>query len=414
MLLAACSSTADFKEEAPSAGTAFVSIPAYLWVTHVDGNRLLWKQKSRHEIAAGPHELTINYDYNHNVAVGIKLNGMFEEGKSYYVLPKVGPTQLGVVFDTFTISCLLVENTDQPLMKIAVPQYKPSLLPSVLVSFSPVGSELLVTYGKMLYVYNTSDGTLAKTFPEHPANITVALWSPDGTKIITADGSSVIKIWDALSGNEIRSISGPRGSVLLWITPDGTRLLGNSGEILKIWDVESGRELASFDKLYQMFGFSFFNVSTDGNYFAATFGDNTTRVYPIDGGEPVLTIGGQKGKAYMVIELLDDNTLITSRSEGITPPKIVSIDVNSKKETVLGDHISRAYYNGDGSKAFPLTTAAGGGVYTFLRQVDIKTGNTEKAFTNPRVEIYALSVSPAENKVATFSRLDGNIRIWGY
>ena len=406
-LISSCASTAKFKDEPPSPGTAFVCLPVNLWVDHVDGKRLYWNQRTRHEIAAGQHELTVGYNmntyYGYDRATGIKITGMFEEGKSYYIFPNVLDRK---------IHLNLVENSESQKQIVLTQK---SIFAVAFISYSPDGSELLASHKKAVNIYDANDGTLKKTL-EHSSDITVAIWSPDGTKIISTEKNGMIKIWDTESGNLIKSINANKGYIIIEISPDGTKLLGNSGNDLKIWDINSGAELVSVEKLYKFFGVSSFAFSPDGQYFAATFADETTRVYSINGGAPIFSISDKKIK-YLVTEFVDNNTLIAVMYRGLlSEPKDASIDISSNKVTELkSEYIPKRNYSFDNNKTVSVITFDGGGgdTYTFLHVKDIKSGKIEKSFTTPQVDIVDIDVSPVKNELITFSS-DGKIRFWDF
>ncbi|MDR2716554.1 MAG: hypothetical protein LBB89_00615 [Treponema sp.] len=420
MVLINCASTASFKDVPPSAGTAFVCLPINVWIDHVDGERVLWVEKTRHEIAAGAHQLSVGFRYSDVYtiysATDIILNGIFTEGKSYYVIPSV---KRGKVYLN------LVETSEQPQNQITLPNYKAPAFSYTQPRYSPDGSMLLVNYKNILYIYNVNDGMLVKTLTGHSKEVTTGLWSPDGTKIISGDQSGAIIIWDVSSGSEVRSIRGNKGPVSfagLKITPDGAKILGNGGDILKIWDINDGSELFVSEKIYRWGANSFFTLSPDGQYFAATFDDNTLRVYSINGGLPIFRIAGEKRTRYFPFEFIDGNTLIAVYCEPIriySNPEQVSIDIKSNRTTKFeSEYIPRtnlSNYNYDGSKVFSQkTTVAGNGIYYFIQAADAKTGDTVSAFSSPRVDIISFDVSPVENKVAGFTHGEGKIRFWDF
>ena len=73
----------------------------------------------------------------------------------------------------------------------------------------------------------------------HGSQVNSAAFSPDGTRIVTASGDRTAKIWDAITGTELTTLTGHTG----WVgsaafNPDGTRVVTSSGDATsKIWYV---------------------------------------------------------------------------------------------------------------------------------------------------------------------------------
>lgn len=82
----------------------------------------------------------------------------------------------------------------------------------------------------------------------HLGGVAGPVWSPTGSTLATGDGVGFIRIWDAESGELIRSIGGwelTPVTALAW-SPDGGRLAsGHSDGQLNLWNVEDGALLVS-------------------------------------------------------------------------------------------------------------------------------------------------------------------------
>src|SRR5947208_4715 len=73
-----------------------------------------------------------------------------------------------------------------------------------------------------------------------------ALYSPDGTRIVTASSDRTARLWDATSGAEIAVLRGHEGYV--WsaaFSPDRTRIVtASEDKTARLWDAASGAEVA--------------------------------------------------------------------------------------------------------------------------------------------------------------------------
>ncbi len=62
-------------------------------------------------------------------------------------------------------------------------------------------------------------------------------WSPDGTKLTAASRDNGAFIWDPITGEQLRQLTGPSGWRLsvAW-SPDGTKLATGGDDSEIIWD----------------------------------------------------------------------------------------------------------------------------------------------------------------------------------
>src|SRR5262249_54110269 len=71
------------------------------------------------------------------------------------------------------------------------------------------------------------------------------VFSPDGTRSAAAGNDGTVTIWDAVTGQEARTVTGHTGAVLgVAFRPDGARLAsaGMDGTV-RVWESATGREV---------------------------------------------------------------------------------------------------------------------------------------------------------------------------
>ena len=72
-----------------------------------------------------------------------------------------------------------------------------------------------------------------------------AVFSPDGSRMVTASIDRTARIWDASSGAEVSVLRGHEGPVNSAVfSPDGSRIVTASNDrTARIWDASSGAEV---------------------------------------------------------------------------------------------------------------------------------------------------------------------------
>ena len=139
------------------------------------------------------------------------------------------------------------------------------LIHNVIDNTSPLSRPELPPFFPSDEPSTSSSGRNTEQFvgPLPPAPLMTASFSPDLTRIVTADISGVSQIWDAATGQklvELHSDESKEGSMMptmqsimkpmssVCFSSDGTRILTMSfRETVQLWDSNTGRELARLE-----------------------------------------------------------------------------------------------------------------------------------------------------------------------
>jgi WD40 repeat protein len=168
-------------------------------------------------------------------------------------------------------------------------------------TWSPDGQRVATAGGGVVQVWDAATGVKGVA-----AKGDHAAFSPDGRHLATAGAvapgtdrrTSVVKWWDAATGEEVRTLGTQELEVLLLaVTPDGRRVVAvDNSSTVKAWDPTTGAEVRAFKVEAETRGRGF-ALSPDGRRLACMDRDRTTqqplvRVYDVESGRQELTIPG--------------------------------------------------------------------------------------------------------------------------
>jgi WD40 repeat protein len=82
------------------------------------------------------------------------------------------------------------------------------------------------------------------TYQEHTGTVLRVAFSPDGRRLALASDDRTVKVWDAVTGQEILNLQGhPDKVASVAFSPDGRRLASASEDgTVKVWDAATGQE----------------------------------------------------------------------------------------------------------------------------------------------------------------------------
>jgi WD40 repeat protein len=146
----------------------------------------------------------------------------------------------------------------------------------------------------------------------HGLKVWCVAFSPDGTRIAFGLVDYTVRIWNAVSFEELAKLEGHRGPICsVAFSPDGTHIASASDDrTVGIWNAVSFEELAKLEG--HQGSVKSVAFSPDGTHIASGSQDRTVRIWNAVSFEELAKLEGHLGSIRSVV-FSPDNTMISSR-----------------------------------------------------------------------------------------------------
>lgn len=293
------------------------------------------------------------------------------------------------------------------------------------VALSPDGKRIVSAgWDRAIKLWDAETGAEIRTLPGHPDWANAVAFSPDGKLIVSGSGDritrysngkfeylgsspdNVLKIWDAATGAEVRTLKGHTGSVhAVSFSPDGRLLLtGSSDDTLKLWNPETGAEIRTLKGHTSLVGEAAF--SPDGKLIVSGSLDRTIRIWDVQTGAQVNSPQGRSSLVVLVRFSPDGRQIVSGtwdQGYGGTgnTVRVWSAGEEAKVRTLTGhtNAVSSLAYSPDGKILLSASE-------NITKLWDAQTG----------AEIRTLGASVADfspdGKLIAGGMSDGTVKLW--
>ena len=278
------------------------------------------------------------------------------------------------------------------------------------VAFSPDGTRLVTADGSVPRVWDVTTGQECLSMAGK-GGVICAAFSPDGRRIATGDYSASVVLWDATSGARLLTLSGHRTSVgAVAFAPDGTRVasaeMDETGQVkdgdVILWDAATGQRLATLQG--HRASIRSVQFSPDGQRLvtASSGSDSTIRIWETQGGKELLSIGVPG--ALCAAFTSDGASVCYGAVQGVAG--VWDAATGEKRVSFSGhtDQVFSVAMSADGVRAVTASFDRTARVW------DVKTGN-ELLCIKVQAPVWSVALAPNGRLLATGGG-DGAFRLW--
>jgi WD40 repeat protein/uncharacterized caspase-like protein len=295
------------------------------------------------------------------------------------------------------------------------------------VAFSPDGKVIASGSGdKTIKLWDVATGNQVRSLEGHTGGVTSVAFSPDG-KVI-ASGSQdkfgrlspqlrrdTIKLWDAATGKQLRSLEGHTGDVTsVTFSPDGN-VIASSGwdQTIKLWDAATGNQLRSLEgHTGYVYSVAF---SPDGKVIASASQDKTIKLWDAATGNQLRSLEGHTGDVNSVA-FSPDGKVIASASQDKTI-KLWDTATGNQRRSLEGQRGTQSTWSGDTGYVYSVAFSpdgkaiASGNQYKTIVLWDAATGNQLRSLEGHTTQVDAVTFSPDGKVIASSTGGDDAIKL---
>ncbi|ETO24636.1 NB-ARC domain-containing protein [Reticulomyxa filosa] len=239
----------------------------------------------------------------------------------------------------------------------------------------------------------------------HKNVVTAAEFSPDGKTIVSSSWDRNIRLWDAMSGQEIRAISGHEHFVTrTHFSPNGRTIISCSeDQTIRIWEVASGQEIRKF--VGHDGPVTEAKFSSDSSKIVSCAFDQTIRLWDVQSGRELKKLEGHSSFVAGVQFSPDGRTIVSCSDDQTIRIWDATTGVELRRLEGHTTSVTAVQLSSDGqviiSCSFDQT----------IRLWDAFTGKEIQRFEGHTGPVTDAQMSP-DNQMVVSGSWDRSIRVW--
>lgn len=184
------------------------------------------------------------------------------------------------------------------------------------------------------------------TLRGHKRAVISIAYSPDGSKVVSGSYDNTAKIWDAISGKLLGTLTGEAGIASVDFSPDSNKIV-TAGYAARIWDVETSKNEVSIRAHGRVVSTAAFspdgnNIVTGSNLFT------NAKIWDINTRELIHELSGSDGGLISAAYSPDGSKIIAGAS--MKSAKIWNTKTGKEIATLQSGGVKSVVFSPDGSK----------------------------------------------------------------
>ena len=258
-------------------------------------------------------------------------------------------------------------------------------------------------YDGMIRLWDATTGQTIKTFKAHTDTVVDVVFSPDGKTLATAGRDDTMRWWDIQTAENIKTFSEYLGGYSgMKYSPDGKTIAIERHDKVWLRDASTGKHLITFEGHTEYIAGSAF--SPKKNIIATGSADKTARLWNADTGESIRTLTGHTHTVYTPVFSPDGNKLATHCRDNT----LRLWDINTGKNIITHERERQGMNFTFSPDSQILAIGSDAGAVSLL---NTDTGEKIRTLLGHSSYVHPPLFSSNGNTMVTYSK-DRSVRLW--
>ncbi|KAF8148071.1 WD40-repeat-containing domain protein [Crassisporium funariophilum] len=247
-------------------------------------------------------------------------------------------------------------------------------------------------------------GTLLMTLNTSSSVRSVA-FSSDGSRIVSGSWDILVRVWDALTGEEKQVLNGhTRWVNSVAFSSDGSRIVsGSADNSVRVWDASTGEEKQVLNGHTDQVNSVAF--SSDGSHIVSGSDDASVRVWDASTGEEKQVLNGHTSAVTSVAFSGDGSRIVSGSADNSV--RVWDASTGEEKQVLDGhtQYVNSVAYSSDGRRI------VSGSADNSVRVWDASTGEEKQVLDGHTDQVNSVAFSSDGSHIVSGSD-DGTVRVW--